>query len=120
MDEMYGRLMAANESNKAGQERAEERHHEASNGRLLKILKKKISTSFIGALARFEAHFGEVWGHGLDQSECTPGQLAWRKVWEEARTEVLNNGNAQSRAVESEMGQYTVAWDGYRTVLPVG
>jgi hypothetical protein len=93
---------------------------EASKQRLLTILKKKLTTGFIGAIARFEEHIGrELWGHGKPESECTKEQLAWRAVWDDCRTEVLNNGNSQIRAIESEMGQYDVKWQRYRNVLPV-
>lgn len=95
-----------------------DRFRDASRRRLLRILQKKLRTSFIGALAKFETHFGRLWGHGLDESECTPEQLAWREVWEQARTEVLNNGNGQLRAVEAELPLYTVVWDGYQAVMP--
>jgi hypothetical protein len=95
------------------------RHSENSRRRLLRILQKKLTTSFIGALSQVESHIGkELWGHGLEAGDCTPEQLAWRAVWEECRNAILNNGNGQVRAVEAEMQQYEVNWRGYRTSIP--
>lgn len=98
---------------------ARRRHGDFSSRSLLRALRKKLKTSFVGALARFEGHFGHLWGHGLHESECDADQLAWRAVWEECRVAVLDNGNQQVRAVESEVLQYEVSWNRHHLNLPV-
>lgn len=96
------------------------RFQEASRNRLLKILERKLKTSFIGALSRFEDRFGQLWGHGLQDDECSSEQLLWRDTWEQVRTDILNNGNNQLRAVQSELTQYGVTWNRQQTnLLPV-
>lgn len=115
MEDMHERLKRV-----AGQ-RAEAdaaRHGDASRGRLLRILRRKFQTTFVGDLALFEAHFGALWGHGLPPGGRSESQRAWLAVWEECRNEVLDNGNKQFRAVEAEVAQYAVGWDRYRAVLP--
>lgn len=98
-----------------------QRYKEASKRRLLKILTRKGTTCFIGALDKIEKYIGvELWGHGKLESDCTPEQLFWRDVWEPCRTEILNNGNNQIRAMESELSQYTVNWDRHQYNLPAG
>lgn len=98
---------------------AARRYEDASRRRLLAILSRKMKTAFIGALARFEQAFGPaLWGHGLPEASRTPAQRAARAEWERCRTEVLNNGNGQLRAVENEVSQYTVRWDRHRATLP--
>jgi hypothetical protein len=87
---------------------------EASNKRLGRILKKKLTTSFIGAIANIEKFFGHVWGHGKPASECTQEQLDMREMWDKLRTSILNNGNNQLRAVESELEQYDIVWNMHR------
>jgi len=116
---MNGRdqFAAASQQNKLSQEGQARRYGDGSRRRLQKILEKKLTTSFIGALARFEALFGSLWGHGKDESELTENELAWRDLWVEARTEVLNNGNNQIRAIQQELQQYECWWHGYQTVL---
>lgn len=94
-----------------------EKYAESSRKRLLTILKKKLQTSFIGPLSQFENYFGELWGHGKDPSERTPEEQKWFETWEMVRTEVLNNGNNQLRAVQSELLQYTMVWDGHKAVF---
>jgi hypothetical protein len=82
-------------------------------------VQKKVTTSFIGALAKVETYIGrKLWAHGSDVSQCTPTELAWREVWEQCRTEILNNGNAQLRAVENEVMQYEISWNKFRYQMP--
>jgi hypothetical protein len=88
-----------------------ERHNEASKKQLLKNVRKKLTTSSIGALAKFEAHFGQVWGHGLPDSKCSEVQLAWREIWERCRTDILNLAGSQTRAVDAEFQQYVISWN---------
>jgi hypothetical protein len=117
--DLEGKLRSAHAArSKAEAEGAAHRYREASRARLLKILKRKHTTAFIGALAAFEAAFGRLWGHGTDPRALTADEAAWRAVWEECRNQVLNNGNAQARAVETELAQYTVVWDRYTMTLP--
>jgi len=120
-EQLQDRLRRVAQQRKLTEEQGnQQRYQDASRRRLARILKKKMTTAFIGALARFEQFFGpEIWGHGKSEEECTSEQLAWREVWEQCRTEVLNNGNNQLRAVENEVVQYTVNWNRYQTTIPV-
>jgi hypothetical protein len=95
------------------------RYDEQSRKRLLRILEKKMTTCFIGAISKFETYFGVLWGHGKDEADLTAAELEWRDIWNVARTAVLNNGNNQLRAVQSELVQYTMTWNRYETNLPV-
>lgn len=93
---------------------------ESSKKRLLSIVRKKIKTSFIGALAKVEQHIGVgLWGHGKPDSQCTKEEIYWKNKWEFCRNEILNNGNNQLRAIENEFDQYSIWWERYIAVLPV-
>ena len=96
---------------------SQERLKEQSRQRLLKIISTKMRTAFIGALSAFEVRFGELWGHGKDVSELTREQKARRQMWEEARQNILNNGNGQLRALELELALYEILWKRYQTTL---
>lgn len=86
-----------------------------SRERLKKIAAKKFRTCFIAALAEFENVFGlEVWGHNLPENNITPEQKANRKRWEQIRTNILNKGNTQSRALGMEIDLYRIEFEGYR------
>lgn len=101
----------AGNCNREDRKRAGIKLSEQSRERLAKIVQTKIRTTFIGAIANIEESIGrDLWGHGLDQDECTKEQLKWRKVWEAARTEILNNGNNQLRAAMNELMNYDVTW----------
>lgn len=90
-----------------------------SSRRLLQLVSRRIRTSFIGALDRFEHHFGTLWGHGKREVDCTGEELWWRQVWEMCRTEVLNVGNGQIRASESDASEFDVQKTDKTTILKV-
>lgn len=90
-----------------------------SAARLKETIRTKLNTSFIGAISRFEKFMGFVWGHQLPDSRCSKEQLELRKVWNECRTDVLNNGNNQIRAMNSEVNQYDVLWNRHHIDLSV-
>lgn len=56
-------------------------------------LKKKILTTTIGSLARFEKYFGFLWGQ--DKNHLTKQEENMLDLWEEARNEILDLGNKQ-------------------------
>jgi hypothetical protein len=85
-----------------------ERQLEAYRKRLDKIITTKIRTCFIGAIAQFEERFSFLW-----QDENTSPEM--KELWEQARTAVLNLGNAQLRAAQNEIGKHVVEWKRYQT-----
>ena len=87
----------------------------ASKKRLMANLKRKFDTTMIGALACFEKEFGYLWGFGKEHMDLNSDELECRKLWETARTMILNNGNSQLRACLDELAQYTMTWDRYQT-----
>jgi len=97
----------------------EDRYLEQSRKRLDKIVTTKLRTSFIGALAAFEEEFGFLWGHNLDEDELTPEQLNMRELWNNVRTNVLNNGNTQLRAVRTEIANHVIKWNRHHMNLTV-
>ena len=48
--------------------------------------------------------------HDLDED-----QRYWRDLWMETRSKVLDNGNANLRAAQNEISQYTMSWNRYVT-----
>lgn len=92
------------------------RHYkDASKKRLLNNIKKKFDTTIIGSLATFEEQFGELWGHGLSYNELDEDQIYWREIWSDTRTKILDTGNSNSRAAQSEIAEYSLSWNKYVT-----
>lgn len=86
----------------------------ASQDRLKKISHKKFRTCFISALSEFENTFGlELWGHNLPEDQITPEQKANRIRWDQVRKNILDKGNAQSRALGMEIELHRVEFEGY-------
>lgn len=88
-------------------------YNESSKKRLLNNLKKKFDTTIIGSLAVFEEEFGDLWGHGLPYNQLDEDQLYWRDIWQATRTRILDEGNSNLRAAQSELAQYTISWNRY-------
>jgi len=82
--------------------------------RLKRIAHKKFRTCFIHAIAEFEEHFGEeLWGHNLSENQLTHEHIQNRSIWEQVRKSILDNGNAQSRAIAAEIDLHDVHFSGY-------
>jgi hypothetical protein len=96
-------------------QRKNDSYKDNSKRRLLNNLKKKFDTTIIGSLAAFEDRFGELWGHGFPVEELDEDQLYWREVWADTRSKILDNGNANLRAAQNEIAQYTLSWNRYVT-----
>lgn len=111
-------LRSVNERRKTEEPATLKRYQDSSRLRLFRIIKKKFNNSFIGDLSKFETHFGSLWGHGKDEMVRTPEQEAWYELWQQCRTEILNNGNHQLRAVEMELNKYSMTWNRYQMTLP--
>jgi len=88
---------------------------ERSRERLQSIATKKIRTTMIGALDSVEKKLGHLWGH--DELDPTAEQIAFRKVYDELRSEILDKGNNQIRNLEAELIQYEVEWKRHQAVL---
>jgi hypothetical protein len=117
----YEEMLGAAQANRIEEKKSLESLKEASRQRLLTIVEKKIRTTMIGALAAVEELIGkELWGHGKAEHECTSEQLKWRYLWlEKVRPTILNNGNSQLRAIQSEVVLYDMIWNGYRKIYQV-
>lgn len=94
-------------------EAKDQQYREKSKKRLGTIIGTKIKTSFIGAISSCENNFGFLWGHGKNEEELTEEEISMKEIWEEIRTEILDNGNTQLRAASNEIGNYSITWDRY-------
>lgn len=89
-----------------------------SRNRLKRIAAKKFRTCFISALAEFEDAFGlTLWGKGLSDNQLTPEQTINKVQWEHVRKNILDKGNAQSRALSMEIDLHKIEFEGYRMEL---
>lgn len=90
-------------------------YNEFSKKRLLNNLEKKFNTTIIGSLAIFEEEFGYLWGHGVPYEKLNDDEKEFREMWKETRTRILDAGNSNLRAAQSELAQYTFHWNRYIT-----
>lgn len=67
---------------------------------IISLVSKRIETTMIGCLARFESGFGDLWGYNENyDTPLTPSQEKFQDTWEYVRTSILNHGNNQIRGV---------------------
>lgn len=83
----------------------DDKYKVGSKKRLLSNISKKFQTTMIGALSSFEKRFKHLWER----------DDRFRRLWDEARTEILDLGNKNQRAAEQEISEYTISWDRYQT-----
>lgn len=119
MDSLRDRMQRAIITNKDDDELRKQKYNESSAKRLSDNLQKKLQTSFIGSLSKFEESFGSLWGHSKTDSERTPEEKELHRKWLEVRNIILNNGNNQIRAMRNEVDEYTITWNRPKTVFQV-
>ncbi len=93
----------------------EEKFLNHSKQQLERHVEKKFKTTMIGALVAFEKHFGDLWGQDKYEEDLTEEEKLMYAKWEVARTEILNNGNNQKRAILDEVSQYTIKFNKFET-----
>ena len=115
MEESYAELVRKSEKYKTDKTN---KNKEVSKDRLLKISKKKIQTTMIGALSTVEKHFGFLWGHESPDA-LTPEQEHMKELYDLVRSEILDRGNNQGRNLETEFMNYDINWLRYQITLPL-
>ena len=117
MEPMYDKMRRANDLHKDEQKRIEKKLEARSKAKLVEIIEKKFTTTFIGDISAIEEVFGELWGHNKPSVHRTPREREWYEAWQVLRSRILDRGNKQARAVIDELKQYTVSWQGYNMHL---
>lgn len=59
--------------------------------------RKRINTTFMGAIATVEEQLGKLWGHPKPFEELTENEKKFWKIWRRMRNEILDKGNHQLR-----------------------
>jgi len=109
------------ETRKLDKEKANKKLMENSRERLKTLSTKKFKTSFVFAIAEFEKVFGlDLWGHGLPDDQTSDLQKANKERWSQVRTNILNKGNTQARAMCAELDLHDIKFVGYKMDLAGG
>jgi hypothetical protein len=72
-----------------------------NNEEIIKTIQKRIQTTMIGALARFEDNFGFLW----EKENSAESDRFW-DLWEKTRNQILNNGNHQCRSIIDDINKF--------------
>lgn len=68
-------------------------------------IEKRIQTTMIGALDKFEKNFGHLWGHYKD-GPLTQEEEEFADMWDFTRNQILNQGNTQIRNLHDDFSKY--------------
>jgi hypothetical protein len=80
-----------------------------AKNKLKQDIKKKITTTMIGALSSFENRMGRLWGfHKSEEEILTPQEEKFLNLWLEIREEILDRGNAQIGAACANLDSYDI------------
>lgn len=67
---------------------------------LMRNIETRLKTTMIGGIAQFEKYFGYLWENDSMHRE------KYEDLWEEARNNILNNGNHQIRLAMRDLADY--------------
>jgi hypothetical protein len=71
---------------------------------ILYLATKKLETTMIGSLARFEDAFGNLWGHNKNYDQpLTEREIEYENIWTDTRNRILDHGNKQIRAMVNDL-----------------
>lgn len=68
---------------------------------------KRLRTTMIGSISKFENVFGYLWGHHKHPDEpLTQQEEYFDNLWQDVRNNILNHGNKQIRILEEELDNF--------------
>jgi hypothetical protein len=71
-----------------------------NNEDIINNAEKRLKTTMIGSIAKFEEFFGHLW------EDDNPNIEYYDNLWEQTRTAILNHGNNQIRLALNELSDY--------------
>jgi hypothetical protein len=73
---------------------------------LTQLVCKRLETTMIGCLARFESAFGYLWGQNKPlNKDLTDQELYFDDLWRDVRNNILNHGNHQIRSLTNDINK---------------
>ena len=90
----------------------QKKYEDASLEHLKRIIKKRCQTIFVGAVAKMEDHFGELWGEELelDEEQMNAIQRKWFDKFLTVRELVFDQGNDQITKLVNDIDNFCVSW----------
>jgi hypothetical protein len=73
---------------------------------ITQLASKRLETTMIGALSKFENVFGYLWGqHKSHDEPLTDKEMHFDNMWQDVRNNILNHGNQQIRALQNDINK---------------
>jgi hypothetical protein len=87
-------------------------NHYNSRRQIMEQIETRFKTIMIGALARFEKEFGNLWNNNEEPNNNQ--EAYFRDKWEDLRHDLLDHGNNQIRQGLEELNIYLNGVEKYR------
>jgi transcription termination factor Rho len=99
--------------NQERQKEAEEILLTGSKEVLLKAVDKKVMTTAVGALDKFEQAFGYLWGREKSSLQRNDKERAVYSAWRAVRRDILDSGERQKTQIRKELNNYKILFKGF-------
>ena len=78
-----------------------------NNDLIIALAIKRLRTTMIGSLSKFENVFGYLWGHYKNNDEpLSEQEIYFDNLWQDVRNNILNHGNKQIRLLENDLDSF--------------
>lgn len=105
MIDLYKRAIEIDRMNKLD---AEQKHEEKSVLAMRRLIKKRCTTIFIGALDSIEQKLGYQWGSDKSLNDLTDKERLFLQLWKELRKEILDKSNNQTKMLLHELENFDI------------
>lgn len=75
---------------------------------LEKLIKKRCTTIFIGALDSIEQKFGYQWGFDKSLSDLSEKEKLFLQLWKDLRKEILDKSNVQTKMLVEDLKYFDI------------
>lgn len=75
---------------------------------LEKLIKRRCTTIFIGALDSIEQKFGYQWGYDRSQNDLTEKEKLFFQLWKDLRKEILDKSNHQVKLLLNDLDHFEI------------
>lgn len=91
-----------------------DKYSDASRRRLNKSIDRGCHTIFVGAIAKVEEQFGDLWGNDeIDPDDMDPIQIKWYNKFMDVREQIFDQGNNELCKLLDKLDEYSIIWDKY-------
>lgn len=105
---MFDKFEAAQRMSDLSKQRRQEEYLRKSHNALKNLIKRRLTTTFIGGLDSIEQRLGYLWGQHKPFDELNDREKVFYQLWKQLRKEILDKGNLQTKLALREVDLFEV------------